>query len=431
MFPPILHHQEKSYRNDIEIYFFLVIPCLNEEKVIAKTVNNLLSLNVPNTTVVVINDGSTDGTAEILSNIKSEHLHVLNRVLPNARLGKGRALNDAYQRIKVLVKDQDRDLDRNPDLSKVDLGINDAFTDIVKIANKKGLDHSKVVIGILDADTFIKRSLLERVAVILENDPKAGMVQTRVRIGISTRDYFMPLLQDIEFFSYINQMQNVREYMGTVAAAGNGQFNRLSAMEELGEEPWSQCLLEDFDFSLRLLLHGWRTRLLQDETIYQQGVINYKKFVRQRARWVQGCIQCLPYLKQIIRSKRLSLSGKIEVFYFLMLPWVSLMSTATMFFSWILILMTYWFDSSILFLLLSPYNFNELLALLVILLTIIYLPGIVFSILYRHDTKESLFRCLCAGLFIPIYNMLQVPAVILAICRQLIGNTGWVKTERV
>lgn len=425
MFPPILHYQQQEYKDNIDIHFFLVIPCLNEEKVIAKTVNNILSLNMPNTTVVVINDGSTDNTLRILNDIKSEHLHIVNRIPPNARQGKGKALNDAYKQIRLMIDERDSDI------SKVDMGINEAFTDIVKIANIQGIDHSKVVIGILDADTFIKRSLLERVAVIMDSDPKAGMVQARVRIGTSTRDYFLPLMQDIEFYSYINQMQNVREYMGTVAAAGNGQFNRLSAMEELGEEPWSQCLLEDFDFSLRLLLQGWRTRLLQDETVYQQGVKNYKKYIKQRTRWVQGCIQCVPYLKRIIKSKYLSIPGKIEITYFMMLPWIGLMSTFAMMFSWALILYSYLSKSNVMINILHQYNTSELIMLLVVLFTIIYLPGLLFSIYYWKDTREGLLRCLLAGIFIPIYNMFQMPAVAQAVYRQMVGKNAWVKTERV
>ena len=76
--------------------------------------------------------------------------------------------------------------------------------------------------SVFDADVFISQHELERVAVILANEPKTGMVQSRVRMGTSTRDYFLPRMQDMEFFIIINRMQNLREYMGTVAAAGNG-----------------------------------------------------------------------------------------------------------------------------------------------------------------------------------------------------------------
>ena len=133
-------------------------------------------------------------------------------------------------------------------------------------------------------------------------------------------------------------MQNVREYTGTVGAAGNGQFSRLTAMMDLGDEPWSDCLLEDFDFSLRLLLKGWRTRLIQDERVYQQGVTDYKKFVKQRTRWAQGGLQCIKYFWQIVKSKHISFSGKVELCFFLVIPFVGLMSLFVLLFCWFLTL---------------------------------------------------------------------------------------------
>lgn len=399
LFPQVLHLKDKEYFDDIDLHFFILVPCLNEEKVIYETVKNLLSLNMPNTIFIIIDDASDDNTSIILNSVVDSRLRILNRVLPNAQKGKGASLNDGYEYVK-------------------------------KIVNEKGIDHSKVVIGIMDADTFVKRSVLEKVAVIMNNDAKVGMVQTRVRIGTSTRNYFLPLMQDLEFYTFINRMQNVREYTGTVAAAGNGQFNRLSAMETLGDEPWSQCLLEDFDFSLRLLLNGWRTRLVQDENIYQQGVISYKKFVKQRSRWAQGCIQCMPYIGKISKAKYLSFPGKMEVIYFMMLPWLTLLSTCALFFSWFLILYTYWHHSSILRNKLISYQGNELLALLILILIFVFLPGIVFSISYWRDTKESFYKTLLAGLFIPIYNMMQIPAVLVATFRQASGRNSWIKTER-
>lgn len=421
LFPQVIHLKEKEYSDDIDLHFFILVPCLNEEKVIYETVKNLLSLNMPNTMFIIINDASNDNTLTILKGITDSRLIILNRVLPNAQKGKGAALNDAYNTVKGIIETT------NAEISN--MKINDVYEDIKRIANEKGIDHSKVVLGVMDADTFVKRSLLEKVALIMSNDPKVGMVQTRVRIGTSTRNYFLPLMQDLEFYTFINRMQNIREYTGTVAAAGNGQFNRLSAMEMFGDEPWSQCLLEDFDFSLRLLLNGWRTRLVQDENIYQQGVISYRKFIKQRSRWAQGCIQCTPYLGKILKSKYLSFSGKVEIIYFMMLPWLTFLSAAALFFSWFLILYTYLHHSSVISSMLSSYNSNELLALLILIFVVVFLPGIVFSISYWHDTKESFYRILLAGLFIPIYNVMQLPAVLIAVFRQASGKNSWIKTD--
>lgn len=397
-FPAVMN----DYDQDEEITDFttyLLIPCLNEAKVIGNTIKNILNMGLDKVYVVPINDGSDDDTLKILESFKSDKLIVINRVLPNARQGKGEALNYAYNKVLEHVE-------------------------------KNNFNPEEVIVGILDADTFIKPSLLQRVNEIFHHDKKAGMVQARVRIGISTRDHMLPFLQDIEFFSYINRMQNAREYMGTVAAAGNGQFNRLTAMKTLGDKPWSQCLLEDFDFSLRLLLSGWRTRILQDENIYQQGVMSYKKYVKQRARWVQGCIQCMPYAKEVFKSKYLSKWGKAEIFHFLSLPIFTLLSTLVLIVSWILISVSFFNKSTILFDTLANMSTSYQVALLVILIVIIYLPGIIFSISYWRDTRESLFRCLLAGIFMPLYALLQIPAVVLATYRHLRGYNSWTKTER-
>lgn len=397
---PITHQKDRKYSKGSDIHFFLLIPCLNEGKVVAATVRNLLSLKMPNTKIVVINDGSTDNTLEVLKRIKSRHLTVLNRLYPNVRQGKGQVLNYAYNYVKG-------------------------------VAESQCIDPFRVVLGVIDADTSIRRRLLERVAVIMDNEAHIGMVQTRIRIGSSTRYSILSLMQDLEFYTYINQMQNLREYTGTVAAAGNGQFNRLAAINLLGDQPWSKCLLEDFDFSLRMLMKGWRTCLLQDESTHQQGVLKYKKFVKQRARWAQGCVQCIPYLRSIIKCKHLTLAGKAEVFSFLMLPWVTLTSISALIFSWLLILYSYWTKSSSLSIILGSYPSSYLLVLLIIIVVIIYFPGITFSISYWRDTKESIYICLLAGLLVPIYNLLQSPAVIIAVFRQTIRNNAWVKTERV
>ena len=101
-----------------------------------------------------------------------------------------------------------------------------------------------------------------------------------------------------------------------------------------------------------------------------------------------------------------------------MLPWVTLMSIAAMLFSWFLISYTYWFTSSALTSMLSSFLPSNLLALLIIILIISYAPGIIFSILYWRDTKDSIFQSLLAGLLIPIYNILQMPAVLIASFRQ-------------
>lgn len=413
LFPKIQRYKEIPYNADIDMHFFIVIPCLNEETVIVEAIKNILNLKMKNTRLIVVDDDSEDDTVknihtafgDLVTTINNdgifdvdcseESLILLQKRLPEARQGKGKSLNCAYHLIDSIIK-------------------------------REKLDSAHCVMSVIDADTYINRRVFERVAVIFDEEPVVGMVQARVRIGTFTRDYFLPLFQDIEFFTYINNMQNVREYTGTVSAAGNGQFNRFCAIDP--EEPWTECLLEDFDFSLRMLLKGWRTRLLQDDRVFQQGVLTYRSFVRQRSRWCQGGIQCMRYWKGIRESRFLSSYGKIELIYFMLLPTITVLSVFTQLLSWIVIFWYFLTDSSILPELFSVYPEWELIAVLCIILFFVFVPGISYCLLYRTDTKENFVTCLLAGLFQPVYNLLQIPAVFLAVGRQLIGRKTWIKT---
>lgn len=413
-FPKLQHHKDVPYTEDIDMHFFIVIPCLNEETVICQAVENVLSLNMKNTRVIVVDDDSKDDTVknlndafgDVITTVENDgvfdhdcsqaKLLLLQKRLPNAQQGKGKSLNCAYDMIASIIE-------------------------------REGLDPAFCVMSVIDADTYMPRRVLERVAVIFNEEPVVGMVQARVRIGTFTRDNFLPLFQDIEFFVYINNMQNVREYTGTVGAAGNGQFNRFIAIDP--ECPWTDCLLEDFDFSLRLLLKGWRTRLLQEDRVFQQGVFSYRSFVKQRSRWCQGGLQCIRYWKDIRKSRFLSSYGKFELIYFMLLPTVTLLSVFTQLLSWCVIFWYYLTRSSILPELFSIYPSWELLAVLIVILTIVFAPGLIYCMVYRHNTKESFITCLLAGLFQPIYNLMQMPAVFKALWRHLTNQNGWIKTD--
>src|SRR5690606_7426660 len=52
----------------------IIVPCYNEEKTVEKTVESLLDLNYPpdKLTIMVVNDGSTDNTWEIVQKYVDE-----------------------------------------------------------------------------------------------------------------------------------------------------------------------------------------------------------------------------------------------------------------------------------------------------------------------------------------------------------------------
>src|SRR5438034_4316501 len=75
--------------------FTVVIPCFNEEARIGETLRvtlNYLTANAPDSELIVVNDGSTDGTAEITRNV-FPGTKIATRVLENfPNRGKGAAV---------------------------------------------------------------------------------------------------------------------------------------------------------------------------------------------------------------------------------------------------------------------------------------------------------------------------------------------------
>ena len=74
-------------------------------------------------------------------------------------------------------------------------------------------------------------------------------------VRIYNRGHLLTWLQDVEFSVYGYLFQAGRDHWGTAGMGGNGQFNRLSALDDIADEegPWRDRLTEDQDLGLRLI----------------------------------------------------------------------------------------------------------------------------------------------------------------------------------
>ncbi|PHG57740.1 glycosyltransferase family 2 protein [Bacillus toyonensis] len=381
-------------------YFIFCVPCLNEAKVIQQTVKSLLELNYDRLFVVVIDDASDDDTVHIVRQMNDARVRIHQRKYPYSRLGKGAALNDVYQKI-------------------------------CKVIQRLSIDPHQVILTIIDGDGRPSSNLLQE-AQRAFIDETVGAAQTTIRM--TNRKNWLSLMQDIEFYSNVATIQNSREYLQSVGLGGNGQFSRLSAMQELGTHPWSSCLLEDFDFGLSLLIRGWKIRHLPHSTLYQQGVTSISRYIRQRSRWAQGNMQCLSRLKEVLQAN-IPVIAKLDILYFLLQPWTSLVGSLIMIVSWGLIgIFLYSYDFQFFFVS-TQWIWN--IGALFLWILLVFGPGLFWGIRHYQFTKKeamhpcSLWQCILAGLSMPIYNVLVIPSVWIACWRQLLGKKEWLKTERV
>lgn len=305
----LLPRPRRPHAADPDVRFTFLIPALNEAQVIAATVHNLRRVS-PGGRVAVIDDGSDDETAALVAALAASDPGVLllRRLFPDARQGKGRALNWAVTRLL-------RDL------------------------RAGGADLRREVFAVIDADGRIGPELLDEARHAL-GDPQVMGAQARVRIRQSTgrlRPHnligrMLEQQQDVEFF-ITRHLQGLRSRWHTAALCGNGQFMRASYVaEQLGQgvDPWPDVLLEDFasGLEIRLAQPGHRLAFLE-HAVTQQGLPDLRRFSRQRARWTQGTLQCLPYLGRLWTT-RVPLLARLDFSYFILSPWLNVVIVLTL-----------------------------------------------------------------------------------------------------
>jgi len=94
----------------------IIIPVYNEESTVGEVIEQVLSVELPGVEkeVIVVDDGSTDGTAEVLKHEQSEHADVVTVCSSQKNFGKGIAVRIGLKYVTgeiVLIQDADLELD--------------------------------------------------------------------------------------------------------------------------------------------------------------------------------------------------------------------------------------------------------------------------------------------------------------------------------
>lgn len=376
-----------------EASVFFLVACLNEEAVIAETVERLLIDD--RARVVVVDDGSDDATGRLASGFDPARVVVLRRELPAARQGKGKALNHGFAAIGEIVE-------------------------------REQLDPARVLVCVMDADGQLSRGCLDRVLPLFD-DPTVGGAQLVVRIR--NRQTLLCLVQDIEFYGLTATCQMGRVATGTVSLGGNGQFTRLSALNGLAGDPWSESLTEDLDLTISLLAHGWRLVSTPDAHVTQQGVTRIRPLVKQRTRWYQGHMQCIGRLPELWKAPQLSHGAVLEITAYLAVPWVQVLPWSILFHlgawqAYLAVAGSGWaaFGTAL------PARILGL-GLWYLLL---FLPSIASGYLYfRRARSMSVVRAIALGHLSVLSAYVSFFSCWRALGRIVAGRRGWDKTERV
>jgi cellulose synthase/poly-beta-1,6-N-acetylglucosamine synthase-like glycosyltransferase/peptidoglycan/xylan/chitin deacetylase (PgdA/CDA1 family) len=250
-------HRRSVRRRARETYFprvSIVVPAYNEAVVIARTAGSLAASDYPEFEVVVVDDGSSDGTAEIVESLELARVRVVRR--QNA--GKAAALNTG-------------------------------------IAQTSG-----EVVVMVDADTLFEPETLRRLVQPFA-DPAVGAVSGNTKVG--NRSTMLGRWQHIEYvigFNLDRRMYEVLRCMTTVPGAV-GAFRR-EVLESVGGLSGA-TLAEDTDLTLAIGRRGWRVVYAEDARAWTEAPSSLGGLWRQRYRWSFGTMQAVWKHKRALVSR--------------------------------------------------------------------------------------------------------------------------------
>ena len=222
----------------------VVVPAYNEKEGIAAAVRSLATSNYPMVEVIVVDDGSSDNTAEIAEGLGFANVRVVR--VPNG--GKPAALNvgTAWARADVIV--------------------------------------------MVDGDTiFEPDSVYELVQPFA--DPRVGGVAGNVKVG--NRQSIVARWQHIEYvigFNLDRRMYDILQCMPTIPGA-IGAFRR-EALKDVGGVS-HETLAEDTDLTIARGRAGWRVVYEEKARAWTEAPSTIQQLWKQRYRWSYGTMQAM------------------------------------------------------------------------------------------------------------------------------------------
>ncbi|HEY4555026.1 MAG TPA: glycosyltransferase [Lysobacter sp.] len=277
----------------IEPPISLLVPGYNEEATIRTSVRSMLQLQYPDFEVVVINDGSTDRTLQVLIDEFElvPHPEIVRRAVPHKPVrGVYRSLR--YANLRVVDKDNGGKADA------LNLGINLA---------RHGLFCA------VDADSILQRDSLLRVVQPFIEDARTVAAGGTVRIanGSLVRGGFLVkaglprnLLARLQIVEYLRAFLFGRLGWSPLNAVliisgAFGLFDRRR-VEAVGGYR-TDTVGEDMELVVRL--HRWhrarrvpyRIRYLPDPICWTECPEDLRTLGRQRSRWQRGLAESLVF----------------------------------------------------------------------------------------------------------------------------------------
>lgn len=250
----LLYYQRREHVPDPEFYRInekpfvsIIIPIYFEEKIIAQTIESALEANYPNFEVLVVDDGSRDGTQKIVRLfMHDKHLKFIRK---DKNEGKSMAINDALPLTKGSI------------------------------------------IVVIDGDARIHPEFLNYVVPHFVKLPRVAAITGNPRVSNTQR--LLTKIQAIEFSSIISILKRSQTIWGRIlTVSGVVSAYRKSALMDVGLFDPGMAT-EDISLSWKLQKRFYDIRY-EPRAIAEMQVPNTVLGLwRQRVRWAKGLGQVL------------------------------------------------------------------------------------------------------------------------------------------
>jgi peptidoglycan-N-acetylglucosamine deacetylase len=228
----------------------VMMAAYNEEQVIGRTLRSVLASRYPVAEVIVVNDGSSDRTAEKVLEIARQDPRII--LIDQQNTGKAGALNAGLD----------------------------------KVTNE--------VVVTLDADTILTPGTIDRLIrhFIADKSGRLGAVAGVVRVGNRGRN-LLTRWQALEYVTQVGIERAAQDVMGAITIVpGACAAWRKAAIQAAGGYT-NVTLAEDCDLSLSLHRAGWRVTQDDEAIAFTEVPENVDNLLNQRTRWTFGTLQAI------------------------------------------------------------------------------------------------------------------------------------------
>lgn len=233
----------------------VLVPAHDEEAVIVRSVKAMLALDYTSFEVIVIDDGSTDGTSAALHPLLADRR--LRLVTKSANEGKAMALNDALP-----------------------------------------LARGEILLA-LDADAEPDGQLLNWIVPHFDS-PRVAAVTGNPRVLNTTT--FLSRLQSVEFSSIISLLRRAQRIWGRiVTVSGVVAALRKSAVVDVGGFS-PNMPTEDIELTWKLQKRHYDVRYEPRAICWMTVPQSYRGHFRQRLRWARGLAQVLHKHRDVLTT---------------------------------------------------------------------------------------------------------------------------------